>query len=74
MDELKLTLTTKLMKTLVTKWISAGIRKKFGCEIDIQLNELNVEIVDGKARLRTDVNLSMDSNDLMDILKAVSPI
>lgn len=74
MDELKLTLTTKFMKALVTKWISAGIRKKFGCEIDIQLNELNIEVIDGKAQLHTDVNLSMDSSDLMDILKNISPI
>lgn len=74
MDELKLTLTTKFMKTLVTKWISSAIRKKFGCDIDIQLNEFNIEVADGKARLHTDVDLSMDSSDLMDVLESISPV
>lgn len=69
MDELKI--TSKFMRNLLTKAISKLIQKKFGYKVDIQLNDLNVIIVDGKAHLHTDVNLEIDNNEFLKIVKSI---
>lgn len=42
MDEMKIKLSTKLMKGLVAKIIAKAISKQLGCKADIQLNEIEV--------------------------------
>lgn len=71
MDEMKVKLSTRFMRGFVAKMIARAIRKKYGYKIDIQLNELNVEVVDGKAHLHTSVDVELNNGDLMDILKTV---
>lgn len=70
-DEMKLKVSTMFMRSFVAKLIKDFIRKKYGCNVDIQLNRLNVEIVDGKARLHTDIEASTDNDELIDILKNI---
>lgn len=69
MDELKI--KSKLMRNLLTKAISKMIQKKYGYKIDIQLNDLDVSIVDGKAHLHTDIDLEIDNNEFMKIVKSI---
>lgn len=71
MDEMKVKLSTKFMRGLVAKLIARTVRKKYGYKIDIQLNELNVEVINGKTHLHTSVDVELDNGDLMDILKTV---
>ena len=71
MDELKLNLSTKIMRGLVTKLIEKVIRDKCGYNVDIQLNELNVTMENGKAHLHTNVDLELDNNELMNLLKSI---
>jgi predicted acetyltransferase len=69
MDELKLVLSTKLMKGIVTKLISKAIYKKFGYHIDIQLNEIEADMKDGKVHFHANVDAELSNEDFMKILK-----
>ena len=71
MDEMKLKLSTNFMRNLVTKMITKSIYKKYGYKIDIQLNELEIEIVNGKAHLHTNVDVSTDNTELINIIKSI---
>ena len=69
MDELKLVLSTRFMKNLVTKILSKAIFKKTGYEIGIQINKIEAETHDGKVSVHLDIDAEMNSEDLMKILK-----
>ena len=69
MDELKMSLSTKFMKGIVTKIISKAILKKTGYNINIQLNEIKLETVDGKVCLHADVDAELNNEDFINILK-----
>ena len=49
MDELKLNLSSKFMRGIVTKLIAKAIYKKTGYKIEVELNSINVEVINGKA-------------------------
>lgn len=69
MDELKMSLSTKFMKGIVTKIISKAILKKTGYNINIQLNEIKLETVDGKVCLHADVDAEINNEDFINIIK-----
>lgn len=70
MDELKMSLSTKFMKGIVTKIISKAILKKTGYNIDIQLNEIKLETIDGKVCLHADVDAKINNEDFINIIKS----
>lgn len=70
MDELKLRLSTKFMRGIITKIISKAIFKKLGYNIDIQLNKVEVETVEGKICLHADLDAEINNEDFMKILKS----
>ena len=69
MDELKLKLSTKFMRGIVTKIISKAIYKKFGYQIDIQINDIKLENVDGKIRVHADVDAEMENSEFVKIIE-----
>ena len=69
MDELKMSLSTKFMKGIVTKIISKAILKKTGYNINIQLNEIKLETVGGKVCLHADVDAEINNEDFINIIK-----
>ena len=71
MDELKLRLTTKFMRNLVSKLIARTIYKKYGYKIDIQLNDLDLSVVDGETKINTNVEVKLDSKEFMKIVKTI---
>lgn len=71
MDELKMRLTTKFMRNLVSKLIAKTIYKKLGYKIDIQLNDLDISIIDGETQLNTNVEVKLDSKEFMKIIKSI---
>lgn len=71
MDALKLNLSTKWMKGIVTKLISKLIYKKCGYHVDIQLNEIGIEVISGKAYIHLDVDAEVDNAELMKIVKSI---
>ena len=70
MDEMKLKLSTKFMRGIVAKLIAKAIYKKTGCKVNIQLNDLDVSIIDGETRINTNVELKLNSNEFMKMMKS----
>lgn len=69
MDKLEITLTTKFMRGLVAKLIKKTIYKKYGCKVDIQLNDLDIKIKDGDTTIQTNVEVKMNSEEFMQVMK-----
>lgn len=56
-DELKI--SSKLMRTMISKLLSKMVHKKLGYKADIQLNELRVSISDQVAQFRINADAVM---------------
>ena len=69
MDELKLSLKTKIIKNIITKLLSKIIKEKLGCNVTITLNELDMELTEGIANVHINVDAKMNGEDLMNIIK-----
>ena len=69
MDEMKLKLSTSFMRKMVAKLLSRVIRKKFGCEVNIELNELVVEYIDGRASIQLSAGADMDGDEFKRLIK-----
>lgn len=70
MDELKLKLSTKFMRGIVAKLVSKSLFKKFGCEIDIQINEIEVTTHDGKVYLHVNADAETTNEEFKKIIKS----
>lgn len=71
MDALKLNLSTKFMKGIVTKLIAKTIYKKFGYRVDIQLNEIGIEVTGGKAYVHVNADAEINNDELVKIVKSI---
>lgn len=63
MDEMKLKLTTKFMRGIVSKLIERSIYKKYGYRVNVQLNDLDISIVDGETTINTNVEAKISSEE-----------
>lgn len=71
MDELKMKLSTKFMRGIVSKLISKVISKKFGYKVDIQLNDLDINVIDGDANISANVEVKINNEEFMKIMKSI---
>lgn len=71
MDEMKVKLSTKFMRSIVSKVMSRAIYKKYGYRVDIQLNDLDVNIIDGETKIATNVEVKLESKEFMKIVKSL---
>lgn len=70
MDELKLAISTRFMRNIITKILAKAIYKKTGYRVDIQINRIEAENSNGKVSIHMDVDAEMNSGDLMQVLKS----
>jgi hypothetical protein len=71
MDELKLKLSTKIMKGIIAKLISKFISKKLGCKINIQINELELVTIGDKVELHACVDAEANKDEFMAAIKNI---
>ena len=71
MDELKLNLSSKFMRGIVTKIISKAVYKKTGYKIGIELNNINVEVINGRAHIHINADAEIDNDELMKLVKTI---
>lgn len=69
MDEVRI--VSKFTRNVISKLLKMTLRKKLGYNIDIQLNEVNATVTDGKTHVRLDVDAELDKDELMKILKTI---
>ena len=72
MDEMKLKLSTKFMRGMVSKLIAKALYKKLGYKVDIQLNDINVEFIDGETSIHADVDLRLDKEEFTKLIKSTN--
>ena len=70
MDELKL--RTKFLKGIVAKIISKAISKKFGCDINILIDELEIENKDGKVHIHANLRGEANTSDIATIIESIT--
>ena len=62
MDEMRVKLSTRFMRNIVSKLIAKAIYKKYGYKVNIQLNELDAFVVDGDATVKLNVEARLKSD------------
>lgn len=69
MDMLKI--SSKFMKGVLNLCLSKMIQKKLGYNIDILINDLNMEVRDGKVYLHVDANGEIKEEEFTKIMKSI---
>lgn len=69
MDEMKIKLSTKLMRGIVAKIASKVILKKFGFKPEIQLNGISIEKINDKVHFHIDVDADVEEKDLLKVTR-----
>lgn len=72
MDEMKVKLSTKFMRGMVSKLVAKAIYKKTGYKVNIQLNDLDVSVLDGETKVNVNVELALNSNEFMKLMKSIN--
>lgn len=72
MDELKMKLSTKFMRGIIAKLIAKFIYKKYGYKVNIQLNDLEINVIDGDTDIHANVEVKMNSKEFMDVMKSIN--
>lgn len=68
---MKVKLTTRFMRNIVSKLLAKLIRSKYGYNIDIQLNDLDISVIDGETKINTNVEIKLDSDEFKKIVKSI---
>lgn len=72
MDEMKLKLSTRLMRGMVAKILSKVLSKKLECSIDIRLHAIDIEMIDDKVLLHADVDGELSKEDFVKLIKSIN--
>ena len=75
MDEMKINLSTKLMKGLLAKLLRKVIRDKTGYSIDILLNQITISHMEnGKIDIRVDMNAEIDEKEFLKVTRIIDEL
>ena len=75
MDEMKINLSTKLMRGLLAKLLRKVIRDKTGYSIDILLNQIAISHTEnGKIDIRVDMNAEIDEKEFLKITRIMGDL
>lgn len=64
-------IVSKFTRNVISKILRMVLCKKTGYEIDIQLNDVQVTIVEGKTHIHLDMDAEIDKEELLKILKNI---
>lgn len=71
MDEMKIKLSTKLMRGFVSKLVSRAISKKLGCKVDLSFEEIDIATVGDEIRIHANVDGKISKDDFAKIIKDI---
>lgn len=72
MDEMKIKLSTKFMRNLISKIISKTIYKKLGYRVNIQLNGLDASMNNGDVTVKLNAEANLKYDELIKIINSVN--
>lgn len=67
---MKMKLSTKFMKGIVSKMLSKWLYKKTGYKVNVHLNDIDVWIIDGDTSVKANVELKMNSSEFTKLMKS----
>lgn len=62
---------SKFTTGIISKLVSMVIRKKFGYDVQLKLNEVNATVTDGKTHVHLDVDAELSKEELTKILASI---
>lgn len=68
MDEMKLNLGSKFMRKIASKLLVRFIKKQFGVNTELDLNELKITYLNGDVIIKTDLEFRVDKKDSKKLL------
>ena len=71
MDEMKLKLSTKIMRGMLSKIFETIVSKKFGIKTKIELNEIEMEMIEDKIRVHINADSEISKSDLLTINRLI---
>lgn len=72
LDMLKFKLaSSKMMKGIITKIIEKKVYEKFGYRINIQLNDVQIDMIDGEVKAHLNVDAKMDKDEFKRIIESI---
>lgn len=66
MDEMKI--SSKFARSMISKLIAKVIKKKAGYNIGIQLNELDIVVIDGRAHMHLNTDVELNNEELENLI------
>lgn len=69
MDIMKI--SSKFTTSLLSKVIGMALSKKLGYKIDIQINDIEATIDDGKTHVHVNIDAEMNSDELTKVIKTL---
>ena len=63
---------SKFTTGIISKLVSMVIRKKFGYDVQLKLNEVTATVNDGKTHVHLDVDAELTKEELNKILASIS--
>ena len=69
MDIMKI--SSKFTTSLLSKIVEKTLSKKLGYKIDIQINDIEATIDNGKAHVHVNIDAEMNSNDFTKVIKNI---
>lgn len=70
MDEMTLKLRSGFLKKIVAKILSGLIYSKLGYRVDILIDELEINSLDGDTRMRANIELGLPSSEFTKIVNS----
>ena len=67
MDEMNV--VSKFTRNVISKIVKKTISKKFGYNIDVKLNELNVRIDNGRPHIHISIDTELNKEDFIKMIK-----
>lgn len=71
MDEMKLKLSSRFMRNMISKLLTKMIYKKLGYKVELCLNDLDINVINGETSIKTNVELKLDSKEFMKIMNSI---
>lgn len=72
MDEMKIKISTKIMRNLISKIVSKIVYKKLGYKIDMQLNDLDINLNNGNVSVKLNAEANLKYDELIKIINSVN--
>lgn len=69
MDIMKI--SSKFTTSLLSKVVGMALNKKLGYKIDIQINDIEATIDDGKTHVHVNMDAEMNSDELTKVIKNI---